>query len=122
MHVRSQQRGCTRYVPPKHGFGRCTQESLGGNAKTMIIANISPAQEHAAETASTLAFASRAKCIRNSAVVNQDVRGGAELMRRELERLQRSIDPLWCPPDYTLCTPSWHTGAAKLYVVTLLNM
>ena len=55
----------------------------------MIIANISPAQEHAAETASTLAFASRAKCIRNSAVVNQDVRGDAELMRRELDRLQR---------------------------------
>ena len=58
----------------------------------MIIANISPAQEHAAETASTLAFASRAKCIRNSAVVNQDVRGDAELMRRELERLQRYIN------------------------------
>ena len=69
----------------------------------MIIANISPAQEHAAETASTLAFASRAKCICNSAVVNQDVRGDAELMRRELERLQRYIDPVCCPPGSTLC-------------------
>ena len=65
------------------------QESLGGNAKTLIIANVSPAQEHCSETASTLAFAARAKCIRNSAVVNQDVRGDTELMRRELARLQR---------------------------------
>ena len=87
-------------------LGRCAQDSLGGNAKTMIIANISPAQEHAAETASTLAFASRAKCIRNSAVINQDVRGDAELMRRELERLQRCTDHLCCSPKYIVCRPS----------------
>ena len=66
-----------------------TQDSLGGNAKTLIVANVSPAQEHCSETASTLAFAARAKCIRNSAVVNQDMRGDAELMRREMARLQR---------------------------------
>ena len=65
------------------------QESLGGNAKTMIIANVSPAREHSHETASTLAFAARCKRIRNSAVVNQDMRGDAELMRRELGRLTR---------------------------------
>lgn len=46
-------------------------------------------REHAAESTATLAFAARAKCIRNAASVNQDVRGDAELMRRELERLQR---------------------------------
>ena len=99
-------KGLPRYLPPKHEFGHCAQESLGGNAKTIIIANISPALEHAAETASTLAFASRAKCIRNSAVVNQDVRGDAELMRRELERLQRYIDPMCCPSEYILWRPS----------------
>ena len=65
------------------------QDSLGGNAKTLIIANVSPAQEHSSETASTLAFAARAKCIRNSATVNQDMRGDTDLMLRELERLQR---------------------------------
>ena len=65
------------------------QESLGGNAKTLIIAAVSPMREHAAESTATLAFAARAKCIRNAAFVNQDVRGDAELMRRELERLQR---------------------------------
>ena len=57
------------------------QESLGGNAKTLIIAVVSPMREHAAESTATLAFAARAKCIRNAAFVNQDMRGDAELMR-----------------------------------------
>jgi hypothetical protein len=46
-------------------------------------------REHAAESAATLAFAARAKCIRNAAFVNRDMRGDTELIRRELERLQR---------------------------------
>jgi len=36
------------------------QDSLGGNAKTMIIANVSPSPLCAAERVSTLQFASRA--------------------------------------------------------------
>ena len=39
--------------------------SLGGNAKTVMIANISPAQASAAETQNTLDFATRAKCVKN---------------------------------------------------------
>jgi len=42
-----------------------TQGSLGGNAKTVMIANISPAQASAAETHNTLDFATRAKCVKN---------------------------------------------------------
>lgn len=41
------------------------QDSLGGNAKTVIIAAVSNTTEHAAETLSTLRFAQRAKFIRN---------------------------------------------------------
>ena len=41
------------------------QGSLGGNAKTVMIANISPAQASAAETQNTLDFATRAKCVKN---------------------------------------------------------
>ena len=41
------------------------QGSLGGNAKTVMIANISPAQASAAETHNTLDFATRAKCVKN---------------------------------------------------------
>lgn len=48
------------------------QESLGGNSKTCIIATVTPAQDSASETYSTLSFAARAKKIRCKAVVNED--------------------------------------------------
>ena len=41
------------------------RDSLGGNAKTFIIANVSPSFTSYAETLSTLRFAQRAKMIRN---------------------------------------------------------
>ena len=41
------------------------QDSLGGNSKTMMIANVSPAATNAADTLSTLRFAQRVKFIRN---------------------------------------------------------
>ena len=43
-----------------------TQDSLGGNSKTMMIANISPASPNLADTHSTLRFAQRVKAIRNT--------------------------------------------------------
>ncbi len=43
------------------------QDSLGGNAKTFMVANISPASANLAETLSTLRFAQRAKAIKNKA-------------------------------------------------------
>jgi kinesin family member 15 len=65
------------------------QDSLGGNAKTVVIANVSPAASSACETNSTLQFASRAKYIRNKAVVNEDTQGDMDLLRREIQRLTR---------------------------------
>lgn len=56
------------------------QDSLGGNAKTMIIANVSPSPLCAAETVSTLQFASRAKCIRNRATINLNYRYGLAVL------------------------------------------
>ena len=65
------------------------QDSLGGNAKTMIIANVSPCHMCAQETLSTLQFASRAKHIRNKAVINQDTNGDVAMLQREVVRLRR---------------------------------
>ena len=62
------------------------QDSLGGNAKTMVVANVSPSAICAQETLSTLYFARRAKHIRNRATVNVDVRGDAALLQREIRR------------------------------------
>jgi hypothetical protein len=41
------------------------QDSLGGNAKTAIIANVHPGSKCFGETLSTLNFAQRAKLIKN---------------------------------------------------------
>ena len=65
------------------------QDSLGGNSKTTIIANVSPSMDSAHETMSTLHFAARAKLMRNKARVNQDTRGNIDVLRREVLRLNR---------------------------------
>lgn len=56
-----------------------TQESLGGNAKTVMIANVSPAMTNMADTLSTLRFAQRVKAIRNTVSSSEDTTDGALL-------------------------------------------
>lgn len=46
------------------------QDALGGNAKTVLLATVSPLAANMAETLTTLRFAHRAKSIVNMAVVN----------------------------------------------------
>jgi hypothetical protein len=43
------------------------KNSLGGNSKTLVIANVSPSWDHINETVSTLEFAKRAKLMKNEA-------------------------------------------------------
>ncbi|KAJ2931378.1 hypothetical protein H1R20_g5747, partial [Candolleomyces eurysporus] len=52
---------------------RILQESLGGNSRTTLIINCSPSSYNEAETLSTLRFGIRAKSIKNSARVNQEL-------------------------------------------------
>ncbi|ONM09321.1 Kinesin-like protein KIN-12E [Zea mays] len=66
------------------------QDSLGGNSKTTIIANISPSSCCAAETLSTLKFAQRAKYIRNNAIINEDASGDVLSMRLQIQNLKRN--------------------------------
>lgn len=51
---------------------RLLQDSLGGNTKTVMIANISVADYNYEETLSTLRYADRAKQIKNKPKVNLD--------------------------------------------------
>ena len=53
------------------------QESLGGNAKTVMIANVSPAMTNMADTLSTLRFAQRVKAIRNTVSSSWETTSGA---------------------------------------------
>ncbi len=71
-----------------------TQDSLGGNAKTMIIANVSPSHLCSQETMSTLQFVSRAKRIRNKAHINLDYRGDVAVLQKEILRLNKEISDM----------------------------
>ncbi|XP_042495261.1 kinesin-like protein KIN-12E [Macadamia integrifolia] len=64
------------------------QDSLGGNSKTMIIANVSPSMCCSTETLSTLKFAQRAKLIRNNAIVNEDCSGDALELQHQIRLLK----------------------------------
>lgn len=52
---------------------RILQESLGGNSRTTLIINCSPSSYNEAETLGTLRFGIRAKSIKNTARVNQEL-------------------------------------------------
>lgn len=51
---------------------RLLQDSLGGNAKTIMVATLGPASHSYDESLSTLRFANRAKNIKNKPRVNED--------------------------------------------------
>ena len=70
------------------------KDSLGGNSKTFIIANISPAISSLSETLSTLKFAQRAKLIKNSAVINEDTSGTVQMLKAEVKRLKAELEAL----------------------------
>lgn len=68
------------------------KDNLGGNAKTVMVATLSPASDNFEETLSTLRYADNAKKIVNKAIVNEDP--NARLireLREELERLRSQV-------------------------------
>ncbi|XP_024985533.1 kinesin-like protein KIN-12E [Cynara cardunculus var. scolymus] len=70
------------------------QDSLGGNSKTTIIANISPSSCCSLETLSTLKFAQRAKFIKNHATINEDASGDVLAMRMQIQQLKKEVSRL----------------------------
>eukprot|EP00999_Lentomonas_sp_LEN2_P000468 NODE_146_length_2113_cov_88.338369_g122_i0.p1 GENE.NODE_146_length_2113_cov_88.338369_g122_i0~~NODE_146_length_2113_cov_88.338369_g122_i0.p1 ORF type:complete len:650 (-),score=158.96 NODE_146_length_2113_cov_88.338369_g122_i0:54-2003(-) len=68
-------------IPPyrESMLTRMLQDSLGGNSKTMMFANVSPAFINFEETLSTLRYSSRARSIVNKAQVNTVASGGAPI-------------------------------------------
>ncbi|KAK9086225.1 hypothetical protein Syun_028619 [Stephania yunnanensis] len=93
--------GKSRHVPYRDS--RLTfllQDSLGGNSKTTIIANISPSICSASETLSTLKFAQRAKLIQNNAKVNEDASGDIVALQREIQQLKDQLSFLLKNQDF----------------------
>jgi hypothetical protein len=60
----------------------CPQDSLGGNTKTVMVANMGPADWNYDESLSTLRYANRAKNIKNKPRINEDPK---DAMLREFQ-------------------------------------
>lgn len=68
------------------------KDNLGGNSRTVMVANISPSTFNFEESLSTLRYADRAKRIVNHAVVNEDPNARViRELQEELERLRAEV-------------------------------
>lgn len=82
------------YVPYRDSkLTRLLQDSLGGNAHTLMIACVSPAEWNANETVNTLKYANRARNIKNRAVVNEKEDGwdDVEWLQAQVSRLRKEL-------------------------------
>lgn len=73
---------------------RLLQDSLGGNSKTIMIANIGPSSYNYNETVTTLRYAQRAKTIQNKPVKNEDPQDAKlKEYEQEIAKLRVSFSP-----------------------------
>eukprot|EP00981_Chlorochromonas_danica_P013799 scaffold6861_cov248-Ochromonas_danica.AAC.2 len=81
--------GKSTYIPYRDSkLTRLLQNSLGGNAKTVMCANCGPADYNYDETLSTLRYANRAKNIKNKPKINEDPK---DAMLREYQDQIRAL-------------------------------
>uniref|UniRef100_A0A8C5M8W9 Kinesin family member 7 n=1 Tax=Leptobrachium leishanense TaxID=445787 RepID=A0A8C5M8W9_9ANUR len=88
---------------------RILKDSLGGNAKTVMISCISPSASDFDETLNTLNYASRAQNIKNKATVNckkdsdcvENLQHQVKSLQRALEQRHRSETRILNRPDAT---------------------
>ena len=85
--------GKSSHVPYRDSkLTRMLQDSLGGNAKTLMIATASPADYNYDETLSTLRYANRAKNIKNKPRINEDPKDAMlREYQEEIERLKAML-------------------------------
>ncbi|KAJ3126975.1 Kinesin-like protein kif3b [Nowakowskiella sp. JEL0407] len=86
--------GKSSHIPYRDSkLTRLLQDSLGGNAKTLMIATMSPASYNYEETLSTLRYANRAKNIKNKPKINEDPKDAMlREYQEEIQRLKRQLE------------------------------
>ncbi|XP_041814423.1 kinesin-like protein KIF3C isoform X1 [Chelmon rostratus] len=86
--------GRSSHVPYRDSkLTRLLQDSLGGNAKTVMVATLGPSSQHYDETLTTLRYANRAKNIQNQPRVNEDPKDALlREFQREIARLRAQLN------------------------------
>ena len=100
---------------------RLLQDSLGGNAFTSIIINVSPSAMNESETLSTLRFAARAKQVQNKAKINQDPRtvklralqAENDLLHKQVNALKKQVSGLGEVPVEVVASKEGAKGGKK---------
>ena len=89
----SSANGAKTHVPYRDSkVTRILQDSLGGNARTFMIACVSPAESNFEETLNTINYASRARNIKNKPVKNLDPHSAlVAQMKQQIFELQNDI-------------------------------
>ncbi|XP_053280581.1 kinesin-like protein KIF3B isoform X1 [Pleuronectes platessa] len=85
--------GRSSHIPYRDSkLTRLLQDSLGGNACTVMVANIGPASYNMEETLTTLRYSNRAKNIKNKPRINEDPKDA--LLREFQEEIARLKEQL----------------------------
>uniref|UniRef100_A0A8C7Z7P7 Kinesin-like protein n=1 Tax=Oryzias sinensis TaxID=183150 RepID=A0A8C7Z7P7_9TELE len=85
--------GRSSHIPYRDSkLTRLLQDSLGGNARTVMVANIGPASYNVEETLTTLRYANRAKNIKNKPRINEDPKDAMlRTFQEEILRLKEQL-------------------------------
>ena len=89
------------------------QDSLGGNARTLMIACLSPADSNYEESLSTLKYAHNTKFINNRPVVNEELDPKDELIKdlqKEITFLRHRLKE-WLEIHFLIDKPITNFGA-----------
>uniref|UniRef100_A0A3Q2QN98 Kinesin-like protein n=1 Tax=Fundulus heteroclitus TaxID=8078 RepID=A0A3Q2QN98_FUNHE len=86
--------GRSSHVPYRDSkLTRLLQDSLGGNARTVMVANVGPASYNVEETLTTLRYANRAKNIKNKPHINEDPKDALlREFQEEIAKLKEQLE------------------------------
>ncbi|XP_071506252.1 kinesin-II 95 kDa subunit-like, partial [Diadema antillarum] len=86
--------GKSSHIPYRDSkLTRLLQDSLGGNARTVMVANLGPASYNFDETITTLRYANRAKNIKNKPKINEDPKDALlREFQEEIMRLKQQLE------------------------------